>query len=253
MKNKITFLFLFALLGQAFAGEVLNCNRQARLDSHQKFAEDVSSVLEKLPRPDWKVPKSCVVPTLSADSKSFIDPNNRCTFYSCADKSVVEAGICKKDDPNAYFINYGEKYCKRFSEKTNQKISEKGNVWLNKTLVCLQQAVVGFCDKNSCSNCEKIRELAYTSHADCYTKSGLCYLNPYDLFLIGVTPDIKNDVLNKDGLKQVAEVAGLCGGSYAINVADYTEKKMESFAEGATNWAKRFKRFVKAETDRILE
>ena len=253
MKNNFIFILFFVFITKVFAEDHLICNRDQSISSEQKFTRDISNILNKLPSSDWKVPNSCKPPALSADAKTFIDPTNKCTFYSCANKSVEAAGICKKDDPNAYFINYGEKYCKRFSEKTNQKISDKGKIWLNKTLVCLQGAVVGFCEKNHCSNCSKIRELAYASHADCYTKSGLCYLNPYDLFLIGITPDITNDVLNKDGLKQVAEVAGLCGGSYAGAVVSYTEDKLESFAQSAKGWTSSIKRFVKAETDRILE
>jgi hypothetical protein len=234
------------------AEESILCNPIDKPHAYERLSLDVEQIVDNMAEKSWSVPNSCHVPTLTADQKSFIDPPNRCSFYSCANKSVEEAGICTKNDPNAYFINYGEKYCQRFSEKTSQKISDKGKVWLNKTLVCLQNAVISFCHINSCSSCKKIRELAYGSHADCYTKSGLCYLNPYDLFLIGVTPDIKNDVLNEDGLKQVGEVAGLCGGRYAVEAFNYTEKGLKSFANKAQSWAKKIKKFVNADNDRVL-
>lgn len=253
-KKLALFLQLFIIFCYSTkADESMLCNLNEKPYAYQRQALDVDQIVDKMADRRWTVPSSCHVPTLTPDEKSFIDPSKRCSFYSCANKSVEEAGICKKDDPNAYFINYGEKYCQRFSEKTSQKISEKGKIWLNKTLVCLQNAVILFCQKNSCSNCEKIRTLAYGSHADCYTKSGLCYLNPYDLFLIGVTPDIKNDVLNKDGLKQVAEVAGLCGGSYLAKSYNYVEKKFDYFVSSAQSWTNKIKKFVSADSDRVID
>ena len=149
--------------------------------AHVALASDMNNILSNITKKAWTIPSECTPPELTDDFMLFKDQPNKCSFYSCANKSIEQAGICKSDDKTSYFMNYGEKYCNRFGNQTVNKLSNKGKIWLNKTLVCLQKSIIYFCqEKGNCDKCDKVRKLAYATHAPCYTASGLCYLNPID-------------------------------------------------------------------------
>ena len=207
-------------------------------ETPEALALDVESIVASVLKKPWSVPATCKPAVLNSNSTSFVDEAKICAFYSCANKSVELAGICRAADPNAYFMNYGKKYCDRFSKKTSTNLSADGKIWLNKTLVCLQKAIIKFCTNgNNCDQCDKIRTQAYASHAPCYTNSGLCYLNPIDLVYISSTPDIVKDVLNYDGIVQIGQVAGLCGGKIAKDAVKEICSTTKSCVNTAIGWS----------------
>lgn len=100
---------------------------------------------------------------------------------------------------------------------------------MNETLVCLQNALKNGCARdNRCRNCQTMRRWAFDSHTPCYTgqdpftrrrdygRVSLCELNLIDQGLVGNTPDIK-DLATSDSLRQMAEVAQICGGEMLKN------------------------------------
>ncbi len=232
----------------------ISCADEGKKDQefHSGLSEEMEKIEKDIRKAIWTVPQACRPAELNPDNRSFKNKATKCSFYSCADTAVVDAGICKARDKSSYFLNYGEKYCNRFSDKTLYKLSEKGQVWLNKTLVCLQQAIVDFCHDGACAKCENIRKLSYASHAPCYTDSGLCYLNPIDLFQIGLTPDFKADVLNRDGLIQIAEVGGLCGGQLAYNAMKTTVNSADYYSKKAAEWSAKVKKVAHNSIDNLL-
>ena len=116
-----------------------------------------------------------------------------------------------KGDADEYFENYGAKYCKRFLD--NAAFSTAGRKWRDKTLVCLQEAIVPQLDlsANPACNCKQMRNVAFKSHVDCYTQPGssICDLPMADVKAIAQTVDAK-DAFTIDGGKQMAAVAAVC-------------------------------------------
>lgn len=239
----LIFIQLSALSFLAEAEDCVNCIKpQKSIEFPKGLAKDVKKITSKVATKSWSVPNTCKPAELTLDGKSFKNGKQKCAFYGCANKSIEKAGICQPGDENSYFMNYGDKYCQRFASKTNDKLSDKGKLWLNKTLVCLQKAIVDFCSKDKCNQCDNVRKLAYASHAPCYTDSGLCHLNPIDLFHIGLTPDFKEDVLSKDGLLQVSKVGGLCGGQIAREFLNSGDTKTVAYLDRAGKWRIRLKK-----------
>jgi hypothetical protein len=158
----------------------------------------------------FKIPEKCS--TASLDSKyNFISPQNKCDFYNCAAIEADKKRVCGIRDKQSYFIEYGEKYCKRFSDSLSGSLSFRGVRWLKKTLVCLQKSLFNGCNsKNKCFDCSSIRELAFDTHPSCYVNSGLCSLDLKDQLSISSTVDLK-DLIQVESMVQIGSVVSLCG------------------------------------------
>ena len=158
-----------------------------------------------------KVPSSCPLAKLNSEKTSFLNPDQKCDFYACAAQAANDQKVCGLADKQSYFLNYGEKYCKRFSSRTEKSLSPEGRGWLNRTLACLQNSLVEVCNqKKECSNCGKIRKLAFDTHPYCYVSSGLCKLSLEDQIEVAKTVD-SNDFFTVESLAQVSVVGADCG------------------------------------------
>ena len=67
-----------------------------------------------------------------------------------------------------------------------------------------------------------------------------------------LTPDFKADVLNKDGLLQIGQVGGLCGGQLASSVLTATDNAAEFYAKKAVEWASHIKQVAQNGIGRLL-
>lgn len=160
------------------------------------------------------IPSKCSVAKLNSDGTAFRNPENKCSFYACAAQAADKSNTCDLGDRDSYFLNYGEKYCERFSSNTSKDLSESGRVWLNKTLSCLQTSILEGCnEKKLCSSCQTIRKLAFDTHPYCYVSSGLCSLSLNDQIQVGKTVDA-GDFFTTESIAQVASVAASCGNHY---------------------------------------
>jgi hypothetical protein len=103
-----------------------------------------------------------------------------CDFYLCRERKnpCGDAG---------YYKGYGHKYCDRFSKVTRPKMSPVGQDWLDCTLNCLQQHISGNVPENT--PCDQVRTSAFSSHAGCYVKCGVCLLPPNDMTRLENTID----------------------------------------------------------------
>jgi hypothetical protein len=115
--------------------------------------------------------------------------------------------------PPAYYMEYGQKYLERFNSMGPKDLSPKGLEWRDKTLKALQDAIetkrmedpVAFAQLER--DPEAFKRFCYDTHAQAYLQSGLLQLPAQDLLKIATTPDLR-DLLNKDGLRQIADVLG---------------------------------------------
>ena len=91
--------------------------------------------------------------------------------------------------PPTYYLEYGEKYCNRFTQETYDKLSPEGQEWLNKVKCGLQQKLEEkILEKPEIENSnKKFSDTAYKMHSEVYLKSGLAKLDLEDQVKIGAT------------------------------------------------------------------
>ncbi|MEI7488080.1 MAG: hypothetical protein WCJ72_11855 [Chryseobacterium sp.] len=219
--------FSKSLLGVVFFGLVLTLKAKALHQSDEINRED-STFEYHPPKVALKIPSNCPVAKVNIDGTAFKDPSNKCSFYACAAETADQSKVCSLNDQSSYFFNYGEKYCKRFSDKTAKGLSDGGRVWLNKTLACLQGSILEGCNqKKQCSDCQSIRKLAFDTHPHCYVSSGLCSLSLLDQMKVGLTVDA-GDLFTGESFAQAGSVAASCGSEYAKKGLDAASSAFRS-------------------------
>ncbi len=112
--------------------------------------------------------------------------------------------------PPTYYLDYGGKYNLRFNDELRPQLTSAGKAWLDETSLALQQGIENeragnppgfdYLEKDD----PAFTAFAYGTHADAYLYAGLENLNPFDLAMIGTTPDVQ-DLLTQSGLSQAVE------------------------------------------------
>jgi hypothetical protein len=122
--------------------------------------------------------------------------------------------------PDRYFISYGKQYCERFLGATDW--SQAGRIWRDKTLICLQEAIVPQLPKDGQTcNCSAMKGLAFQAHVHCYTQSdaSICDLGRDDWLKIAKLAGGKDLFSDADGQKQMLEVLRICAISRVDSAA----------------------------------
>lgn len=132
-------------------------------------------------------------PTCTPSSES-------CDFYQCLE-SEYHCG------PTGYPISYGYKYCEAYASSSS-KFSSKGQAWISKTRLCLQQALIK--DDTCKSSCTAVYNDAFESHTLCYIKSGVCGLTFHDYKAIFET--VGDGLRTIQAMVQSVETATGCAG-----------------------------------------
>lgn len=168
------------------------------------------------------------------------DPPKSCPiggldYYQCRQSDFLRRHPTPPPSPPSYYLEYGDKYVRRFSALGGNDLSPEGLAWRDAALRNLQKAVEkkrleGGCDFNALEEDEgAFQSFAYDTHVNAYLDAGLLRLPLQDLTSIGLTPDVK-DLLSSDGLRQVAEVLKRTAPSDVGNVLGST---VESAKESA--------------------
>lgn len=105
--------------------------------------------------------------------------------------------------PN-YYMEYGDKYYRIFTEQVREKLSDPGKNWVDNTAVALQVKLDDILIENPDieHSPDLLRELAFQSHVDAYLDSGLLDLDMHDKITITLSIDLV-DLLNNEGISQV--------------------------------------------------
>lgn len=99
------------------------------------------------------------------------DPTgDSCQWYR---KCLNKYNKCEKDE---YALNYGEKFCEKFSQSYSG-FSSQAQRWINDVRKCLQKNLAPLVGTDT--PCAKLRKQAFDSHTACYVDNGLCVL-PYE-------------------------------------------------------------------------
>lgn len=125
-----------------------------------------------------QVGKECVLsvsrvgpPECMSSARPSCDVYDRCFERVCNCEST----------PDRYFLSYGKKYCERFLHSI--QLSSSGQRWRDKTLVCLQEAIVPHLPLNASQcNCGDLKNIAFRAHVTCYTQAdaSICDLGADD-------------------------------------------------------------------------
>jgi hypothetical protein len=145
--------------------------------------------------------------------------------------------------PPDYYMGYGNKYAEKFASLGPKDLSPEGLKWRDRTLKALQDAMetkrmedpAAFAQLER--DPEAFRKFAYDTHADAYVKSGLFELPAQDLVKIASTPEFR-DLLNKDGVKQIADVLGRLKPE---DVARIGEESLKQIGHALDDFRKNFK------------
>ncbi len=115
--------------------------------------------------------------------------------------------------PPKYYLNYGDKYARRFMRVLRPAMSATGQQWIDATFRRLQVLLERRRAADPCRFAELEEDtrafqcFAYGTHAQAYIECGIAKLPLLDLVRIARTPDLR-DLLTQVGLKQVFRVIG---------------------------------------------
>jgi hypothetical protein len=169
-------------------------------------------------------------PTSSATVQSILSGPD-CQFkFGCRHYEHCVGKIINCDKPNKpdYFSDYGGKYCLRFKNAHNNPaqsgFNEGSKVWARCTLICLQRALdkemhctdlAGNIPTGETANkkCERYYNVAFDSHPDCYTDSGICLLAPPTQQAYIATMVDPSDLITPESRKQVYLATSNCAYS----------------------------------------
>jgi hypothetical protein len=133
-------------------------------------------------------------PLPRACEKAGNDPAG-CDYYQKRYDDYVNRHSCcdEKSSPPDYYLEYGLKYCLRFTEKTYPNLSLKGQAWLEKARCNLQRMMEQGLQNNPELELDskQFREFAFDTHPKAYLDAGLADLSLSDWYEIAKTPDIK--------------------------------------------------------------
>ncbi len=126
--------------------------------------------------------------------------DGECLFYQNKNKDF----FCESNDN--YLIDYGYKYCERFTKLENESGSSlELKSWISKTRVCLQDMIAENEKRYQVEGCRQLKEFAFDTHPICYKQYGVCNLPLIDKSKI-VKLILKNDFLSDLGNEKRATV-----------------------------------------------
>lgn len=112
--------------------------------------------------------------------------------------------------PPSYYLQYGKKYCLKFSEELYPKLSKAGQAWIVSTRMHLQLALEDMLLRNPDhymrieDDDQAFHDAAFETHKQAYLDGGLLDLPTHDLMQILVTPEFE-DIATLSGLRQIAK------------------------------------------------
>jgi len=118
-----------------------------------------------------------------------------CDYYKLRDEDYKKRHPpeCNDPPPPDYYLDYGLKYCEKFTNETFHKLSPKGKEWLLKTRCNLQIYLEdGLIENPELElNSKEFRDFAFDTHPNAYLNAGLSDLPPLDLLDIATTVEPK--------------------------------------------------------------
>jgi hypothetical protein len=126
------------------------------------------------PSPPLPAPSAC------ADLLDEHDDCGLCSYYDCREQTA-QCG------PDEYLVDYVGRYCRRFAQVTEPRVSPAAAAWLQRVRRCLAE----WLEDNVAydASCSEIATRGTSSHAVCYVETGFCELSIADWTAIVLTID----------------------------------------------------------------
>ena len=143
-------------------------------------------------------------------------------YYKQRNSDFVTRYAGHNFSPPDYYLEYGDKYCDRFTDEVTPKLSEEGKAWLEQARINLQVAIEEKREANPKhfdaleKDAAQFKAFAYDTHPRAYWDAGLGKLGLLDLVMIGLTPDV-GDLVPWEGVSQVAVIAVRLGRQWIEN------------------------------------
>ena len=127
--------------------------------------------------------------------------------------------------PPDYYLAYGDKHVRRFTDQLRPKLGPAGQNWLDLTSFLLQWQMDERRKTNPVEfvrleeNPVAFKQFAYSTHAEAYIRAGIAHLSLKEWCLIALTPD-PGDILCPEGIQQVFKVAGHIAAVYCTPIVE---------------------------------
>lgn len=107
-----------------------------------------------------------------------------------------------------YYLNYGDKYARRFLHEIRPKLSEEGQLWVDNTLLLLQITTECLLANNAHveQNGSSFRQQLFDQHTSVYETTGFFGLCFRDKLIITTSLDFR-DIVSQEGFIQVKTIA----------------------------------------------
>ena len=169
-----------------------------------------------------------LLPFAFAQVSRCVPSASSCAFYTCVEQSLQ----CERGPrSDSYLIQYGLKYCERFS---SLRLDAVGTRWTTSTKLCLQQRLAGLLRSNPRPSCAALTSFAFASHPACYTQpsSSVCDLSIRTQARISTTVDT-SDLLTRRSVVQVGQVAQTCARRIINRGIESGQRVLESGVDTA--------------------
>jgi len=136
-----------------------------------------------------------------------------CEYYKWRHQNFLERHVTCAHSPPDYYLNYGYKYCVRFSTKLYPKLTPVGQQWLNQARILLQVYMEQGLSENMAQDKSlelsntRFRKFSFDTHPNAYWNAGFSSVPWVDRIKIATTPDFK-EWLSKDTWSQFLDILG---------------------------------------------
>ena len=138
--------------------------------------------------------------------------------------------------PPSYYMDYGDKYARRFTNETFPDLSDKGKAWLLRSRRTLQEKMEGMLQDPANAGLEhradELRDRAFDQHSDAYLEAGL-----YDALLgrenlknirILSVPDLE-DWLSEQTAREVWQTGGSLISQGATDLKEAASQRLKKW------------------------
>lgn len=185
---------------------------------------------------DLQLSAAARVASQAVPAPAMIPPLGRLDFYRRRHEDFVARH--PELPPPSYYLDYGDKYIRRFTEVLNPTLTPAGQAWLAQARLNLQVAIATELARDPAAfdqleqDDPAFKDFAYATHSKAYLDAGMAELPLKDLIKIGMTPDV-SDLFTRAGLEQVVEVAA---GIARARVRTYREAGLRMDLPAGMSW-----------------
>lgn len=148
---------------------------------------------------------AALLPTKAPDSIIGTTAYYHWRYTDCRIRNCVMGNSSSVPD---YYLNYGEKYARRFNTEVRPKLSREGQQWLDETVLLFQLATEALVLENGSAelNDRDFRRQLFDLHPKVYEATGFFDLPLRDRLLIARHLDAK-DLFSREGRIQIRQLA----------------------------------------------